>query len=110
MEHIYALRDQYNFATVNMSLGGTAYDSACDAESPLFATAIDKLKSVGIATVAASGNDGLTCGIAEPACVVRDQRGATNDYDDQIAWYSNSSVDLDLLAPRVAAKEGQSTV
>ena len=99
LEHVYALRDQYNIASVNLSLGGTAYDSACDAESPLFAAAIGNLRSVGIATVAASGNDGLTDGISEPACVsAAISVGATDAYDD-VAWFSNSSADLDLLAP-----------
>jgi len=100
LEHVYSLRDQYPIAAVNMSLGGTAYDSACDVESPLFAAAIDNLKSVQIATVAASGNDGLTIGIAEPACVASAVSvGATTTADDQVAWFSNNSADLDLLAP-----------
>ncbi len=98
LEHVYSLRDQYDIAAVNMSLGGTAYDSACDAESPLFAAAINNLKSAGIATVAASGNDGLTFGIAEPACIdaaVSVGAGTSNGF----AWFSNSSDDLDLVAP-----------
>jgi len=99
LEHVYALRNQYNIASVNLSLGGTAYDSACDAESPLFAAAIGNLRSAGIATVAASGNDGLTYGISEPACVsAAISVGATDAYDE-VAWFSNSSADLDLLAP-----------
>jgi len=99
LEHVYALRTQYNIASVNLSLAGTAYDSACDAESPLFAAAIGNLRSAGIATVAASGNDGLTDGISEPACVsAAISVGATDAFDD-VAWFSNSSADLDLLAP-----------
>ena len=100
LEHVYDLRDQLNIAAVNMSLGGTAYDSACDAESPFFSAAINNLRSVEIATVAASGNDGLTIGIAEPACIASAiSVGATTTSDGEVAWFSNSSADLDLLAP-----------
>ena len=102
LEYVYELRDQYNIAAVNMSLGGDAYDSACDAEAPLFAAAIDNLKSVGIATVAASGNGSLTNGISVPACVASAiSVGATTD-DDEVAWFSNVSADLDLFAPGTA--------
>ena len=99
LDHVYQVRDQYDIAAVNMSLGGTAYDSACDAESPFFAAVIDALKSAGIATVAASGNDGLTNGISEPACIASAiSVGAVDDFD-AVAWFSNMSADLDLLAP-----------
>jgi hypothetical protein len=99
LEHVLSLRDQYNIAAINMSLGGTAYDSACDAESPLFSAIINNLKSVGIATIAASGNEALTDGIAEPACIgAAISVGATTD-EDEVAWFSNASADLDLLAP-----------
>ena len=99
LEHVYEARDRYDIAAVNMSLGGTAYDSACDAESPFFAAVIDNLKSADIATVAASGNDGLTNGIAEPACIASAiSVGATDQYDE-VAWFSNVSGDLDLFAP-----------
>jgi subtilisin family serine protease len=99
LEHVYELRDQYSVAAVNLSLGGAAYDSACDAESPLFAAVIDNLKSVGIATVAASGNDGLTYGLAEPACVAAAISVGATTTADEVAWFSNASDDLDLLAP-----------
>ena len=99
LEHVFELRNQHNIAAVNLSLGGTAYDSACDAESPLFAAAINNLKSVGIATVAASGNDGLTIGIAEPACIAAAISVGATTIDDEVAWFSNNSADLDLLAP-----------
>jgi subtilisin family serine protease len=99
LEYVLSLREQHNIAAVNMSLGGTPYDSACDAESPLFAAIIDNLKSVGIATIAASGNEGLTDGITEPACIAAAiSVGATTD-EDEVAWFSNVSADLDLLAP-----------
>jgi hypothetical protein len=99
LEYVLSVRDEYNIAAINMSLGGTAYDSACDAESPLFSAMINNLKSVGIATIAASGNEALTDGIAEPACIAAAiSVGATTD-QDEVAWFSNASADLDLLAP-----------
>ena len=68
---------------------------------PVFATAIDNLKSAGIATVAASGNDGLTIGIAEPACIAAAVSVGATDDADAVAYFTNSSADLDLLAPGV---------
>jgi len=99
LDYVYEAAGRHNIAAVNLSLGGETFASACDADSPLFAAAIDNLKTLGIATVAASGNDGVTDGIAEPACVAAAVSvGATDDFDE-VAWFSNSSADLDLLAP-----------
>jgi len=71
LEYIYLKRDEYKIAAINMSLGGETYSeqTKCDKENPLFKKMIDDLKSVGIATVVASGNDYKCNGISVPACI-----------------------------------------
>ena len=67
MEYVYSLRTSYNIAAVNLSLGGGAYASACNGDS--HKAAIDLLRSVGIATAVATGNDAYCNFISSPACV-----------------------------------------
>jgi subtilisin len=96
---VYSLRNLYDFAAVNMSLGTKqGFSSPCDAFSP-YKPAIDNLRSVGIATVISSGNEGLTNAISSPACVsTAVSVGSTND-SDAVSTYSNSASFLSLLAP-----------
>jgi subtilisin family serine protease len=67
LERVYSLRTMYNIAAVNMSLGGGFHTTNCDTDSRK--AAIDNLRSAGIATVIASGNDGYTNAIGAPACI-----------------------------------------
>jgi subtilisin family serine protease len=69
LERVYALKDTYKIAAVNMSLGGGKFTATCDADRQALKTAIDNLRSAGIPTVIASGNDGWTNAISAPACV-----------------------------------------
>lgn len=101
LERVYDLRGDFNIAAVNMSLGGTIYtdEVSCDDEQQSRKLAIDNLRSVGIATVAASGNSGRLNGITTPACISSSiSVGATTDLDS-IAGFSNVADFLDLLAP-----------
>lgn len=100
LEHIYNLRNTYNIASVNMSLGGGAYGSACDWDATTaYLNAVSNLKSARIAVIAASGNEGLTSQIGMPACLSNViSVGATTDAD-AVASFSNSAPILDLLAP-----------
>ena len=61
----------HEIAAVNLSLGGDAFTdpAACDAQNPAYKMAIDNLRSVGIATIAAAGNGGLSDAIVAPACI-----------------------------------------
>lgn len=55
-------------AAVNMSLGGnTKYATACDADTRK--PYVDQLRTIGVATVIASGNNGYSDGISSPACI-----------------------------------------
>jgi len=97
LERVYELRNVYSIASVNMSLGGGYHPSSCD-ENSLKAT-VDNLREAGIATVIASGNDGLCGYMAAPACISSAiSVGATYD-DDTVASFSNSAPFLSLLAP-----------
>src|SRR4029077_3114140 len=56
-----------SIAAVNMSLGGTNFDAPCDSEP--YKPMIDTLRSIGIASVIASGNDGSPFGLSSPGCI-----------------------------------------
>jgi subtilisin family serine protease len=105
LERVYALKDSYNIASVNMSIGGGHYTSYCDGSDSGRTTAIQNLKNVGIATVISSGNDSYTDGISMPACIshavsvgsVKDS--AYGSSADEVSSFSNSANFLSLLAP-----------
>jgi subtilisin family serine protease len=107
LEYVFdTLRPAHEIASVNMSLGGMAYGSqaACDAANGATKAAIDNLRSVGIATVIAAGNDGYLNAVSEPACIsAAISVGATDD-DDEIAGFSNAAAFLSLWAPGVAIR------
>lgn len=60
-------RAAYNIAAVNMSLGGGEFTAQCPSDS--LAGPIASLKSAGIATAIASGNDAYNGALSSPACV-----------------------------------------
>lgn len=120
---------------VNLSLGtDEVYDggAACAAGQPLLAIAVEKLRDAGVISFAAAGNDGKPDAINSPACVPAAVAvGATYDADlgrepdtgsylcgcsdadagaGSVVCFSNSSPDVDLLAPgsriRAAAPGG----
>jgi subtilisin family serine protease len=109
LERVYALRGEHNIAAVNMSLGGGQYSGTCDSSNTAIKGAIDNLRSVGIATVIASGNNGYLNAISAPACVSSAiSVGATCDKSDAghcvtgvngVAGYSNIAAFMSLLAP-----------
>ncbi|MRR05881.1 MAG: hypothetical protein EG828_02890 [Deltaproteobacteria bacterium] len=97
MQRVYDLRNTYNISSVNMSLGGGRYYSNCDT-SPL-KSAVDALRSVGIATAIASGNNGYTNSMSSPGCISTAVSVGATDKSDEVAWYSNGASFLNLLAP-----------
>lgn len=113
LEHVYSLSVQHRIAAVNLSLAGSdiyADQSTCDAEHPALRDAVELLRSVDIATVAAAGNDAATDALAAPACLsavisvgASCEAGPDDSFCtggvDSIATYSNVSSLLSLLAP-----------
>ncbi|HEY8559293.1 MAG TPA: S8 family serine peptidase [Pyrinomonadaceae bacterium] len=105
LERVRVLSGSLGIAAVNMSLGGGQYAASCDAQSPSMKAAIDNLRSLGIATVVASGNDGYTSSISSPACISSAvsvgsiDDGSYGTTANQVSSFSNSSPLLTLLAP-----------
>jgi subtilisin family serine protease len=99
LDRVFQLRNSFDIAAVNMSLGGGAFSTFCDGSQAATKAAIDQLRSVGIATVIATGNDGMTTQISAPACIsTAVSVGSTTDAD-QISNFSNQSFQVNLVAP-----------
>ncbi len=110
-------RATYNIASANMSLGdGSSWSSQCSSASNPYLSAITTLRTNGILTAIASGNDRYTNGISSPACtpgaisvgaVYDSNMGALNwsscsdstTAADKVTCWSNSASYLSLLAP-----------
>ena len=80
-----------------MSLGEGAFTSHCDSEP--YKPIIDNLRSIGVATVVASGNSGYRNRVSAPACVSSAVSVGSTGNDDQVSWFSNVASFLSLLAP-----------
>ena len=101
LERVYELRNTYVFAAVNMSLGGGQFSdqASCDAANTSRKAAIDNLRSVNIATVISSGNDGWKNSISAPACISSAISVSATDDSDEVASFSNIYPQIHLLAP-----------
>jgi subtilisin family serine protease len=101
LEHVYSLRQTYDVAAVNLSLGGGRFASAasCDAANTALKAAIDNLRAAGIATVVAAGNSGYTDALSAPGCISSAVSVGATTKADAIPSYSNSAAFLKLLAP-----------
>lgn len=119
LDWVLANQAQLNIKIVNLSLGGGSYAGACDqadANTMLYAAAVETAKQAGLTLFAASGNGGKTDEMIAPACVegvIAVGNAYHNAFDsmgwptctdtpalpDQVACSSNSSSVLDLLAP-----------
>lgn len=103
MAYADMLADQYNIASVNLSLGGGQYDVACDeGDGADFKAEVDKLQAKGAATVVAAGNNGFDAAVSWPACVSNTIAVGATDKKDAIASFSNRGTLLDVYAPGVA--------
>jgi len=95
------LEDTHQIAAVNISLGGGQFfdQSSCDAANGASKDAIDQLRSINIATVMASGNDGWKDSIVSPACISSGISVGNTSDSDAIAPSSNIYPQIHLLAP-----------
>ncbi|MBF0608294.1 MAG: S8 family serine peptidase [Candidatus Magnetobacterium sp. LHC-1] len=99
IERVIELKDTYKIAAINMSLGSGRYYSNCDKESSAYKAAIDNARSVGIASIIASGNSGYSDSIASPGCISTAISVGSTTSADQVSDFSNSASFLNLLAP-----------
>ena len=99
LERVYQLRSTHDFSSVNISIGGGQYSSNCDSSEAATKAIIDNLRSVGIATVIGSGNDGYTDSLAAPACISSAVSVGSTTGADEVRPKSNSASFLSLLAP-----------
>ncbi|HLM03075.1 MAG TPA: S8 family serine peptidase [Pyrinomonadaceae bacterium] len=105
LERVYNLRSTFNIASVNMSFGEGNFANHCDGEEPALTAAVNNLRSAGIASVVASGNNGFTSAINFPACIsTAVSVGSSNDggnttNQDTVNNFSNSGNILNLYAP-----------
>ena len=104
LERVYALRNVYNIAAVNMSLGGQAFTSPCDTAFSSTKAIIDQLRAANIATVIASGNSGFINALSAPACIstaisVASTTDGTFGPADLVSNFSNTNQYLSLFAP-----------
>lgn len=97
LEHVVETADDHNTVAVNLSLGSDAYTAPCGPDA--VSSAVDVLKGMGIATIAATGNDGEREAISWPACLESViSVGASTDVDE-VASFSNTAYFMDLFAP-----------
>ncbi|TLF68621.1 peptidase S8 [Nonomuraea sp. KC401] len=103
MAYAELLTSQYKLASVNLSLGGGEYTTACDTgDGADFKAEVDKLLAKGVATVVASGNAGLDASVSWPACVSNTVAVGATDKQDAVAAFSNRGTLLDVYAPGVS--------
>lgn len=101
LDHVYKLivEDNMQIAAVNLSLGGGFYERTCF-DFPISDAAI-MLSAAGSFVVAASGNEGFKNGLANPACGFGVISVGAIDKGWKVPEFSNSSFDLDFVAPGV---------
>ncbi len=97
LQRVYALRNTYKIAAVNMSIGGGKHDAPCDKDA--LKETIDMLRDAGIATIVSSGNAGYCGYIENPACISSAISVGATDRNDDVADYSNSASLVSLFAP-----------
>ena len=106
IERVLELGSSFEVAAVNMSFGGfVGNPEGCDDRFPAVKAAMDNLRAAGIAPVGTSGNRGSRRTIDFPACIsgvisvgsVDGVGGGTAP--ERVSSFSNSSPQLDLLAP-----------
>ena len=97
LERVYSVAASRHIVSVNMSLGEGSFTAPCDSQP--YKPIIDNLRSIGVATVVASGNSGTKTSISSPACISSVVSVGSTDRNDQISSFSNVASFLSLLAP-----------
>lgn len=97
LEHVYAQRNNFTFAAVNMSLGGGQHSVACpnEARAPI----IRQLVAAGIAVIASAGNNGYDNSVGAPACIPEAWAIGSSTKTDVRSSFSNWGSLVVLTAP-----------
>jgi Subtilase family len=113
LDHVIGLRQGgAPIDVVNLSLassGSGLFGGHCDSSPSVSAatrTAIGLLTSLGVLVVVASGNQGSSTGVAEPACFANAYAVGASDLGrpERVTSFTNSGPALDLLAPGLAIR------
>jgi subtilisin family serine protease len=102
LERVYALRNTYNIAAVNMSFhtgGFPIQNFSCDGAVPAMTTALNSLRLVGIAVIKSSGINSSQTGVTYPGCVTNVITVGNTMKNDIVYRTSNHGLLVDLLAP-----------
>lgn len=103
LDYVLTNAASLKIASANMSLGGGKATAACDTGSDAsMKSLIDQLRTAGVATVIASGNESFTDGVSNPGCISTAVTVGATTKQDAVASFSNSSPLVDLLAPGVS--------
>ncbi|MCZ6582847.1 MAG: S8 family serine peptidase, partial [Thaumarchaeota archaeon] len=106
LDRVMTLSSSFVISSVNLSLGEGRYFTvaSCDADAVTsgLKASIDNLRSVGIATVASSGNQFWSDSMRSPACISSTISVGATTKTDTIPSFSNSVSFLNLLAPGVS--------
>ena len=97
LERVYAMAGTYHIASVNMSLGGGTFSAPCDTQP--YKPAIDNLRSIGIATVIAAGNNGSSSQLSTPGCISTAVSVGSTNKSDVVSSFSNVAPFMSLFAP-----------
>jgi uncharacterized repeat protein (TIGR01451 family) len=96
LNRVYALRNTYNIAAVNMSLGGGQFTAPCNNDA--LKSIIELLRGAGIATVISAGNSSFRNAMGSPACISAAISVGATAKNDTVASYSNIASFTTLLA------------
>lgn len=99
IQHASAAKSDHgvNVVAINLSLGGESYSASCTSSS--YGSSIKAAHDLGVAVVAANGNNGYTGRVSTPSCVPHAIGVGATKADQSVASYSNVHSTLtDLLA------------
>jgi len=103
LDWVYAQRATFSIAAVNLSLGFSLYTdrATCDADGIGigYRTVTDRLRTAGIATIAATGNDGSATGVSFPACMTGVYGVGSVGDADAVSSFSNRNDLMSYWAP-----------
>ncbi len=103
LDWVYSMRENFTIAAANLSLGFSLYSdrATCDSDATNsgYMAAVNRLRSVGIATVAAAGNDGNSGSMAFPACMTGVYGVGSVSNSNVVSSFSNRNSMTSYFAP-----------